>query len=218
MFCRVLENNPERQKQSTSSSFRDAQAIERVKEMERRSVVNNSSTNGSSKTDELERLALQDNLTDLYNSRTFLKELKDEVKRSKRYKRPVSVCSVSVDGLKEINARHGNIGTDTVLGAVASIIRSAIRDVDIPGRYNDQLFAIILPETNGAGAAIVAERIRQLVGMQSIAHNWNNLKVTASVGLASFPSQGREHEELLRNCLKALQQAEDEGGDRVCIA
>jgi len=98
-------------------------------------------------------------LTDLYNSRTFIKEMKDELKRAKRYKRPVALCMVTIDGFKDISRQYGALTSDAVLKVMGNVLRGAIRDVDIPARYSAEEFAIIFPETNASGASIVAERI-----------------------------------------------------------
>jgi diguanylate cyclase (GGDEF)-like protein len=216
MFCRVLENTPNA-KSLGSRSLMDGQVIERVKELEQRSLLTNTETRMSAaKGEEIERLALLDTLTDLYNSRTFLKEMKDELRRAKRYKRPVALCMVAVDGFKEISRQYGALTSDSVLKIMGDILRGAIRDVDIPARYSAEEFAIIFPETNASGASIVAERIRQRVSTHPITHNWHNIRVTASVGLASFPAHAREHDELLARSVQAMEQAMNRGGDRVC--
>jgi Response regulator containing a CheY-like receiver domain and a GGDEF domain len=75
---------------------------------------------------------------------------------------------------------------------------------------------LIFPETNASGASIVAERIRQRIGNQSITHNWHNLRVTASIGLAAFPAHAREPDELIERSVRALELAMQRGGDRVC--
>jgi two-component system cell cycle response regulator len=216
MFCRVLDN-PGRAKASSMRPNLDSQVLERVKELEQRSLLSNTqATLTSAKTEDLERLALLDSLTELYNSRTFLKELKDEIKRGKRYKRPVSLCMVSIDGFKEINRQYGALTGDAVLKVVAQVLRASIREVDIPARYSAEEFAIIFPETNTSGASVVAERIRQRIGTQAISHNWHNLKVTASIGLATFPTHAREHDELIARSIQALELAVQRGGDRAC--
>jgi diguanylate cyclase (GGDEF)-like protein len=219
MFCRVLDN-PTRTKQMTGQQNRqavDSQVLERVRELESRSLLQNTqSTMTTTKADELEKLALLDSLTELFNSRTLIKELKDELKRAKRYKRPVSLLVIEVDGHKEINRQYGALTSDAVLKVVSNVLRDCVRDVDVAARYSGDQFAIVLPETNAAGAAVVAERIRQRVGTQAITHNWNNLKVTASIGLASFPAHAREHDELIARSVQALELAVNRGGDRVC--
>lgn len=219
MFCRVLDN-PQRGKVTGSQTRAnvDGQVLDRIKELESRSVLQSAqSTLTSTKGEELERLALLDSLTELYNSRTFLKELKDELKRAKRYKRPVSLVMIAIDGYKEVARQYGALTSDAVLKVIANVLRECIRDVDIPARYSGDEFSLILPETNAAGAAVVAERIRQRVGTQAITHNWNNLKVTASIGLASFPAHAREHDELVARAIQALELSVQRGGDRVCV-
>lgn len=216
MFCRVLDN-PNRLKQLGNRTYMDSQVLERVKELEQRSLLTTTENRMSSvKGEEIERLALLDTLTELYNSRTFLKEIKEELKRAKRYKRPVALCMVTVDNFKDISRQYGALTSDAVLKVIGTVLQGAVRDVDIPARYSAEEFAIIFPETNSSGAQIVAERIRQRIGSQAITHNWHNLKVTASVGLAAFPAHAREHDELVARSIQALEMAMQRGGDRVC--
>ncbi|CAN5354784.1 hypothetical protein BH10CYA1_BH10CYA1_32830 [soil metagenome] len=216
MFCRVLENSTHKNALG-NKAFMDQQVIERVKELEQRSLLTSTESRMANvKGEEIERLALLDTLTDLYNSRTFIKEMKDELKRAKRYKRPVALCMVTIDGFKEISRQYGALTSDAVLKVMGNVLRGAIRDVDIPARYSADEFAIIFPETNASGASIVAERIRQRIGTQTITHNWHNVKVTASVGLAAFPAHAREHDELLARGIEAMESASQRGGDRVC--
>jgi two-component system cell cycle response regulator len=215
MFCRVLDN-PQRAKLAGTRAYMDNQVIERVKELEQRSLLTAGNANLSNATGEdIEKLALLDTLTELYNSRTFMKEVKDELKRAKRYKRPVSLCMVAVDGFKDIQRSYGALTSDAVLKVIGGVLRGAIRDVDIPARYSADEFAIILPETNASGAAIVAERIRNRVASHGITHNWHNLKVTTSIGVAAFPTHAREHDELMSRSVQALELAMQRGGDQV---
>ncbi len=214
MFCRVLDN-PQRIRQTQSMPAVDSQVVERIKELEQRTMLSSTQTNlTTAKGEDLERLALLDSLTELYNSRTFLKELQDELRRAKRYKRPVSLCLLAIDGFRNIAREYGALTSDAVLKGIADVISSCVRDVDIPARYSAEELAIILPETNAAGAAIVAERIRQKVASQNISHNWHNLKATASIGLAAFPAHAREYNELIARAVQALELAVQRGGDR----
>lgn len=214
MFCRVLDT-PTRVKVASSRSQLDNSVLDRIKELEQRSILTGTQASlTSAKGEELEKLALLDSLTEMYNSRTFLKELKDELRRAKRYKRPVALMMVSIDGFKEIGRQYGALTSDAVLKVIANVLRGCIRDVDIGARYSADEFALVLPETNASGASVVGERIREKIGTQAITHNWHNLKVTASIGIASFPAHAREHDELLTRAVQALELAVSRGGDR----
>jgi diguanylate cyclase (GGDEF)-like protein len=152
----------------------------------------------------------------LYNSRTFFKELDDELKRAKRYKRPLSICIVSVDDFREIQGEYGAIVGDLVLKVAASLLHTTIRDVDLPARYSGSELAAIFPETNLASAGVAAERIRQKIINQPIAHNWQSFKVTVSFGIAAFPTHASDPEELVKQCLIGLNLAKKRGRGYIC--
>lgn len=218
MFCRVIEKPTRMGALPNQRASLDEHVLSRVRELEQRALLSGAQTNVSStKTEEIERLALLDTLTDLYNSRTFIKEVKDELKRAKRYKRPLTVCLVAIDGIRDISMQYGALTSDGVLQKAAGIVRGAIRDVDIPARYSAEEFAIMFPETNASGAAIVAERIRQRSSGHVITHNWHNLRISLSFGLAAFPTHGREHDEIINEAIEALKMALRQGGDQVCV-
>jgi diguanylate cyclase (GGDEF)-like protein len=90
--------------------------------------------------------------------------------------------------------------------------------VDIPAKYHEQTFAVVLPGADAGAASMVAERIRQRVGNQAISHNWNNFSVTASIGVAAFPAHAAAYDELIARALEALKYAAIRGGDRVLCA
>ncbi len=103
----------------------DSQVIERVKELEQRSLLTSTEQSlAAVKGEEIERLALLDTLTELYNSRTFYKEIKDELKRAKRYKRPVALCMVAIDNFKDIVRAHGALTSDAVLKSWATFCKA----------------------------------------------------------------------------------------------
>lgn len=217
MYCRVLDT-PQRSKPSGKDSV-DNQVIGRIKELEKNSMLTSTESHiATAKPEDIEKLALSDNLTDLYNSRTFIKKLKSEIKRASRYKRPIAVCMISIDGFKDLENQYGALMTDALLKIAAQTIQSTVREVDIAARYNANQFAVFFPETNANGAANVAERIRQRIAVQAITHNWQNIRITASLGLASFPTNAREENELIKKSMQALEQANREGGNTVCTA
>lgn len=217
MYCRVLDT-PQRSK-STSTDSIDNQALGRIKELEKNSLLTSTESHiATVKPEDIEKLALSDNLTELYNSRTFVKKLKAEIKRAGRYKRPVAVCLISINGFKDLEERYGALMTDALLKIAAQVVQSTIREVDVAARYSASQFAVFFPETNTTGAASVAERIRQRIAVQSISHNWQNIRITASLGLSSFPGSAREENELIKKSMQALIQADSEGGNIVCTA
>lgn len=118
---------------------------------------------------ELERLAMTDGLTGLFNRRTFDHMLEREVERAKRSGKFPSLVFLDVDGFKEINDQQGHTMGDEVLGRVAAAIRGAIRaDIDIPCRYGGDEFVVILPETPSAQADLVGGRIQGSLKSRSI--------------------------------------------------
>jgi diguanylate cyclase (GGDEF)-like protein len=219
MFCRVLIT-PEKPKPANGRVFINDQVLELVKQLEQRNLISQPERPQEevTRTEEVERFALFDGLTELYNSRTFLKELKDELRRAKRYKRPVSICMMTIDGFREIQNEYGTSAADLVLKVVAGIVQTTVRDVDIPARYSGAVLAIIFPETNGSASVVAAERIRQRVMAQSISHNWNSFKVSASFGLAAFPTNASSASDLVTKSLAALDIAKQQGAGHICSA
>ncbi len=171
---------------------------------------------GTSGSDEMERLALYDALTELNNHRTFMRELKYELKRGQRYKRPVAIAMICIDGFQELKSQWNQQAAENVLKAVAGLVRSVIREVDRPARYSADELAVIFPETNAAGVNVVAERIRQRIRSEAINQGWQQINLTASIGVASFPAHAREHDELIARAAQALEFATQRGGDRTC--
>jgi diguanylate cyclase (GGDEF)-like protein len=195
----------------------DNGVLQGVKSLEQKALLESTSASMSAvKSHEMEDLALLDRLTETYNSRTFFKELKAELIRANRYKRQVSLVMVKLDGFEEVLEKTSNLTGDAILKVVANVIKGEIRDVDFPARYSKEDFAIILPETGPSGVALVAERIRYKIGVQSIIHNGLNLRISASIGIAIFPGDANNHEELVAKAVQAAQLAVQRGGDRVC--
>lgn len=165
--------------------------------------------------DEIERLTLIDSLTELYNPRTFMKKLEYELRRAKRYKRPLSLLIMSVDNLEALGRTYGALFIDDTLKAAANIIRGAIRDVDVPARSSHNQLAIVFPETYSSRALVVGERIREKLKAAPINDELRHVRVTASIGVVSFPTHARNEHDLLGKALEYLEKAEAEGGDKV---
>ncbi len=165
--------------------------------------------------EELERKSLKDPITDLYNQRTFLRKLEYEIRRAKRYKRPLSLLVMSVDNLSQLQRQYGQMIVDEVQRCAARIVGTCIRDVDLSGVCDGTRIAIIFPETYSSRATIVAERIRERIKQEPINSEMRHLRVTASIGVVSFPTHARDELDLMSRAVEFLVKAEAEGGDRV---
>ena len=168
--------------------------------------------------DRLARLAAQDELTGLYNVRYLHARLTEEYKRSERHRDPLALAMIDVDHFKQVNDRFGHAVGDNVLREVGARLRAAVREIDIVTRYGGEEFVVLLPSTHLAGALTVGERIGASLRDRPFDAGGKPIQVTASVGLALFPSRGvTSKETLLRSADRALYRAKDEGRDRICV-
>lgn len=178
---------------------------------------------------DLESRAFRDHLTGLYNHGYFKEQLRLEFPRAKRYERPLSVIFVDVDHFKKLNDTHGHAAGDVVLRRVGDLIASATRSADIivrtntapvAARYGGEEFVVVLPETPGEGAKVVAERLRQLVestqspyaSTQPLGH------LSISVGVATLDAADADPSALIARADAALYRAKRSGRNAVCVA
>jgi diguanylate cyclase (GGDEF)-like protein len=131
--------------------------------------------------DQLAELSETDSLTQLLNARGFSSRLRAEIRRAKRYREPLSVLFLDVDGLKSINDRHGHRAGSQALREVAHVIRSELRATDTGARWGGDEFTILAPNTKRDEAVAFAERIRG-----SIASHIADWPMTASIGIATL--------------------------------
>lgn len=163
-------------------------------------------------TEELRKLALTDPLTGLPNRRYLSNRIGEELLRSQRYGRPLSLLTVDIDRFKGLNDTFGHPIGDKALKAIAESILKCVRAVDIASRYGGDEFVIILPETNKTLAVSIAERLRS--DAAEIKSLPGGLTLTISIGIASYPEDGKVSELLLENVDKALYLAKNRGGNR----
>ncbi len=163
---------------------------------------------------EIERMAVTDGLTGLFNHRNFQERLSEEFKRLQRFPEPFSLLLIDIDFFKKINDVHGHPAGDEVLRSVARVIKEAVRDVDVAARYGGEEFSVILLGTNHEGALNMAERLRTSVGKREF--DIADLKVTVSVGAATAPYDAGSKEELIEKADKALYHAKRNGRNR-CV-
>lgn len=162
--------------------------------------------------DRLYELSRTDTLTRLGNRRWFQERLDAEFARAARYGVPLGVLLVDLDGLKELNDRHGHRVGDQALSRVATAIRNGCRAADLAARWGGDEFALLAPSTGREEARLLAERIRALAGAGS-----GPDAVTVSVGLASLEPGSRiaSPEALVRAADAALYEAKRTGRNRV---
>lgn len=165
----------------------------------------------------LRELAYRDGLTGLYNHRYFQEILEREIKRARRYKKPLSLLMIDIDHFKKINDTYGHLHGDEVLKGLAQIFSESIRACDYAARYGGEEFSIILPETPLNGALNVAERLRQRVKNTPIVLADQEIRVTISIGLAAYENTQIEitRSQLISLADKALYQSKMAGRDRV---
>lgn len=165
-----------------------------------------------------EELTIIDGLTGAYNYRYFVQKLQEEKRRASRYDLPLSLIMVDIDWFKRLNDTYGHEAGNRVLATLAKVIAGCIRDVDIFARYGGEEFAIILPQTTRSEALVLGERIRERVEKTGMdAGNWGEVQITVSVGVSSYPENGRSQEELVSVADQALYRAKGEGRNQVCV-
>ena len=165
----------------------------------------------------VERQAVTDELTGLANARAFRSILDREIERSRRFQTPLGLVMADLDDFKQVNDRHGHPQGDEVLASVAAVLRDLSRDIDAPARYGGEELAVVLPQTDAEGAALLAERMREAVERLRVPRvtGRGSLRVTASFGVASMPESASDREKLVAAADAALYRAKRGGKNRV---
>ena len=192
--------------------------ISYLEQLTRQSAITINRANSYSK---ILQYATIDALTNLNNRRQFELRLGQEIATTKRQNNPLCAMMIDIDFFKKVNDTYGHASGDAVLKGVASIIKSALRESDIPSRYGGEEFAILLPYTHIQEAQIVGERLRKAVEASPIPINTEDsevksINITISMGLAEF-NNDETGEELFERADKALYEAKESGRNRVCI-
>lgn len=161
------------------------------------------------------RLSRFDSLTTLHSRDYFMSELEQEILRATRTGRPFAVAMIDLDGLKAANDRFGHDWGDNLLRAVADVLRGDIRVTDVAARFGGDEFVLILPETDLSGAILVAEKVRVDISRVALPHNGAVVRTSASVGVVTFPDDGRSSAELMRRADLAMYEAKRRGRDQI---
>ena len=164
-----------------------------------------------------EALAYQDELTGLCNYRYFREFLRRELPRSDRYGDPASVVLIDVDDFKSFNDTHGHERGNQALARLGKLFASSVRSSDLAARYGGEEFVVVMPSTPKAGAARLGEELRRRVatafGGDDADHEDGSL--TVSLGVATYPADGADGDQLIRNADRALYVAKSQGKNQV---
>jgi diguanylate cyclase (GGDEF)-like protein len=159
-----------------------------------------------------------DSLTELWNHGYFQYLLQAELEKAKIAKTPLSLIMLDIDNFKVYNDMLGHQSGDKILKALANLIKNQSRKMDYVCRYGGEEFTIILPQTEKKEAFLIAERIRTDVERYAFVNEeiLPNKKLTASMGLSSFPEDGFSPSELILHSDKALYEAKQKGKNNTC--
>lgn len=162
---------------------------------------------------QMESLALLDTLTEVYNHDTLCRILKDELRRAQRYQHPLTLLAIAIDGLPKMTIQSDATAFDALLKSVAQLLMQAVRDVDIPGRYDLERFIILCPETNLDGALSLAGRLCSSVESKEFFVPGQRSCATTSIGIATFPDLAENYDQLINLSLQSLTIAQHAGGN-----
>lgn len=166
----------------------------------------------------LEKLAMTDALTRLPNRRAIEMTAIKEIIRRSRVPSPLSVLMIDVDFFKQINTDHLHTGGDHVLVWIASVLQNSIRGLDALGRLAGEEFLVVAPNTDAAGAAVLAERLRETVASSSSEYNGATVRVTISLGVVVVEADApARYEDLIVQASAALREAKHTGRNRAVI-
>lgn len=164
-----------------------------------------------------EELAIKDGLTGLYVQRYFKERLKEEAKRADRKEYKFSLLMLDIDHFKYYNDKYGHAAGDIVLRHIAGSLQKFADTGDIIARYGGEEFAVILAKEDKRGAARIAEEMRRHIAKDAVMLRGSETHVTASVGIATYPSDAANSEDLIRTADANLYKAKKEGRDQICF-
>ncbi len=166
---------------------------------------------------QVERLAVTDGLTGLYNHRRFQERCHEEFVRSARYSDPFSILMIDIDYFKRINDTHGHPAGDAVLKLLSKLLLKRVRTHDLVARYGGEEFVVLLLKSDARQALRMAERIRK--GVEATSFEWQGEKipVTVSIGAASFPEDAGKREDLIACADRALYASKRGGRNRTTL-
>jgi diguanylate cyclase (GGDEF)-like protein len=162
---------------------------------------------------EVQRLAITDPLTGIYNRRKVDQILPDEVERARRYNRPLSLIMLDLDKLKRINDKFGHNAGDQALKLVAEVVRTEVRSVDVPARIGGDEFLILLPEADLEAASRVAKRVCRRISEEKN----SSIDISVSAGVVQWSRELASADDFLQVVDQAMYQAKRAGGRKLFV-
>lgn len=167
----------------------------------------------------VQELTITDEHTGCFNSRHLRAQLDHEVKRSQRFHHPLSLVFLDLDHFKSVNDTHGHLVGSALLKEVGELLISSSRQLDLVFRYGGDEFALMLVETDPDGALITAKRLRDAFRNKHFMQSQGlELRLTASLGVATYPDHAHSATDLIRAADFAMYAAKSRGRDDVCMA
>jgi diguanylate cyclase (GGDEF)-like protein len=164
----------------------------------------------------LERLAVTDDLTQVYNYRFLKSAMRREIKRASRFGQKLSIVMLDVDNLKTYNDKNGHLRGSHLLREMAGLLAGQVRSFDLVAKYGGDEFTAILPQTDREGAVVVAERMRAAVENHTFPLVGPGV-ITVSLGIGVFPTDGDDVASLIQAADRALYMAKRAGRNRIEI-
>jgi len=165
---------------------------------------------------QLEELATTDGLTGCLNKRAFLDQMEQKLLAAQRFGRKLSLIVTDLDHFKAVNDTYGHAAGDRVLKELGIVLKRMKRETDLVARFGGEEFCVLCEETDSRGAQLLAERVREELENTQVYTELGPLKVTASLGVATFPDHASTAPDLFVQGDKALYEAKNRGRNQVC--
>jgi diguanylate cyclase (GGDEF)-like protein len=165
---------------------------------------------------QLEEMATTDGLTGCLNKRAFLDQMEQKLMAAQRFGRKLSVIVTDLDHFKAVNDTYGHAAGDRVLQELGRVLKRVKRETDLVARFGGEEFCVLCEETDARGAQLLAERVREELENTELQTELGPLRVTASLGVATFPDHASTAADLFVQGDKALYEAKNSGRNQVC--
>jgi diguanylate cyclase (GGDEF)-like protein len=169
--------------------------------------------------EKIQELTITDDCTGLYNARHLYKTLETEVYRSSRFGYEFSVLFIDLDHFKVVNDTHGHLVGSKLLAEIGNLVKAQLRLIDYAFRYGGDEFVVLLPQTGKDQALVVAKRLRDALRASTLCREEGiNLKVSASIGLATYPHDARDAHDIIRQADEMMYLVKNTTRDNIGIA